>query len=143
MNTPTYKEQFDKLTAAYINNEVNPYDACACFVGNLLNNKGAWAFREWTGQRAPYKSAVECVFKESNGFYTPKEMYMLEYIFISNISDNTPNSWFRERLNDANYENALFIAFEKTLEALKALHISKGEVIEEAPIFNKRVLQTA
>lgn len=38
----TYKEQFDKLTRAYINDEVQPFENCACFVGNLLNKNAMW-----------------------------------------------------------------------------------------------------
>ena len=36
----TYKQAFDLLTRAYINNEIEPYECEACFCGNLLNNDG-------------------------------------------------------------------------------------------------------
>lgn len=38
METPTFKEQYNKIVNAYLKGELNPWDGCACFVGNLLNN---------------------------------------------------------------------------------------------------------
>jgi uncharacterized protein YbcC (UPF0753/DUF2309 family) len=65
-------------------------------------------------------------------FYTNKEIIEMEDMFMDQIpSHNTM----------PNYENELFIAFEKTLERLKQIHISKGEVIDDAPVFKKRILQ--
>ena len=140
MNTPTYKEQFDKLTRAYINNEVDPYRACACFVGNLLNRKGAWincrsgfsTHLEGEWGIVHDADAIKCINEESNGLYTPKEIVDLEYLFLKSFGDS--------HCNDKSPEDSLFIAFEATLDLLKKIHISKGEVIDETPIFTKRTL---
>jgi hypothetical protein len=41
------------------------------------------------------------------------------------------------------YEDALFNAMDVTLDMLKEIHISNGEVIEEEFIFTKRKLEKA
>jgi len=42
MNTPTFREQFDKITEAYIKGEIRPYDPSFCFCGTLCDNKYNW-----------------------------------------------------------------------------------------------------
>lgn len=53
--------------------------------------------------------------------------------------DNITSDYFNE--DEVISENTLFHAFEVTLEALKQLRISKGEIIDETPVFVKRSLQ--
>lgn len=147
---PTYKQQFDKLTAAYINGEVDPMDCQACFVGNMLNNKNEWGLRLLTGLGSLHDFspkyihkpvAIECIEKEGEGMYTPDEIVQLENIFLKTIRENGGNllAW-KERYPGVRAvdEEALFLAFEKTLDALKQLHISKGEDVEGEFIFVKR-----
>src|SRR5258706_548549 len=43
---PTYKEQFDKVTEAYINGTLEPYRSCACFIGNMLGGSDWDGFRK-------------------------------------------------------------------------------------------------
>lgn len=139
----TYKEQFDKLTRAYIAEEVNPYRSCNCFIGNLLGTD------EW-------KRNIE---SEHNGQYSGEEIANMEVNFMSTVKhltiggrDNFFANAFSEReinlLRDSifthpNYENALFKAFESTLDMLKLIHIFKGEIINNAPIFIKRQKEIA
>lgn len=157
MKKPTYKEQFDKLTEAYIAGEVNPLDSCACFIGNLLNGKNEWgAGRAFTDEyecviKQPQLIA-DCVAKEAGGLYTPYEIIDMEMLFLQTISDWSPGAARRmfysarkivvddESLVTEEDESALFHAFCVTLDRLKEIHISKGEVIDETPVFKKRVL---
>lgn len=138
----SYNEQWNKLTTAYINNEVQPYIACACFIGNLLNNTSTWMdgrlgfdFKnnKVDGiQELPH--VIRSIKRESKGTYTQKEIYQLELLFLKTISDETK----RECCDADNYEDALFKAFELTLDLLKEIHLSKGEIVEEVPQFKQR-----
>lgn len=160
MNTPTFKEQFDKLTEAYIRNEVNPWSPCQCWVGNLLNNQSGWIDGRWmlgkvkSPENIPawigiddkaeimrlVHNARSCVKEQSNGLYTLEEIVELEAIFMTGMeafgaSITIPKNPTPE------YEEALFKAFEKTLDRLKEIHIAKGENIDESPVFTKRQLK--
>lgn len=144
----TYKEAFDKITIAYIKDELNPWVNCACFVGNLLNNTDTWS----NGRYSDFNKriiAIRSIQKQSKGFYLLEEILSLERIFLHTLNDNLlkPNDIF-DPFNSTNqnkrklpeYENALFKAMETTLEYLKQIHIKKGELIEETPILEKRIL---
>lgn len=144
MNHPTYKEQFDKITSAYINNELNPWKCSACFVGNLLNGSADWAeFRElndnapyeWQSRMIPseHKIARKCLIIESGGIYSIQEIEILELNFLNMIGDL--------KKGDDGYEESLFKAMDYTLEYLRQIHINKGEIIDDAPVFEKRKLQ--
>lgn len=141
---PSYKTQFDKLTKAYINGEVRRLDSCACFVGNLLNGNGQWgygrkalgAFGRITSDDSMRILAESCILKEASSLYTLQEILDMEALFMGVSTGLFEN--YEEQ------ENALFAAFEQTLEMLKQIHIAHGEQIEdEIPVFIKRELQTA
>lgn len=134
MNTPTYKEQFDKITRAYIANELNPLDGCACFIGNLLNGNSRWTFGrkfDWGNDGLATvcneKFLLSIVKKEANGLYTAQEIVDLEENFLDKYACLLSR------------EDALFHAMESTLEMLKQIHISKGEIVDPIP-FAKRQL---
>lgn len=158
---PTYKEQFDKLTIAYIAGKVQRLNSCACFIGNLLNGNGSWrplgtsichdlvimgisdrtarmrAEEELLGGFG-INSVLRTLSKECKNFYSPVDILELEGIFLTwSRSDADYNNY-------ANEEDALFIGFVKTLERLKEIHISKGEIIDEDQplVFKKRELQS-
>lgn len=144
MNTPSYKEQWDKLTKAYINDEVNPYDECACFVGNLLNGSSNWAAcRMGDAYRGASKVYFDATF---NDYYTSYDIVALENTFMGIIWGyvrphyviETGCAYAYNHLEEK--EEILFKAFEKTLELLKQIHISKGENVEEEFEFKKRQL---
>ena len=146
MNTPTYKEQFDKLTRAYINGEVNPFSPCACFIGNLLNGAREWSVTgECVGNHFG-DHVRDCILKEANGLYTEDEINELENSFMNEDNGDFPSLWSSlvivGKFKDW-YEDALFIAFERCLDQLKQIHQSKGEIIDETPVFQKRQLQPA
>jgi len=139
MNKPTFKEQSEKIIQAYLKCEINAGDACACFVGNLLNNKGEWIDGRHSfeyGKVDPNKNmrsrAIECINQESNSLYTLQEILELEEKFMTERYTRTGN--------DMNREDALFNAMTSTLEMLKQIHISKGEVIEDEITLQKREL---
>ena len=146
-----YKEQFDKLTRAYIENKVNPYESCACFVGNLLDGNSTWSmgkFMRLNAWETPMTNKQ--ILEQSKDTYTLDDILDLEDLFMSYVRDityktNTKSSPAHELWENPTpeMEDTLFIAFEKTLEALKMMHISKGEKIDEAPVFKKRQLTMA
>lgn len=146
-----YKTQFDKLTSAYIAGKVDPYSACGCFVGNLLNNSINWVKARDLDLKVAKDQTTktiskECVDEESNNSYSLQEIYDLERIFLRTYRENNGDYYAFDSIRGTGAtkqdEDALFIAFEKTLEYLKQLHISKGEVIDEIPVFEKRAFQT-
>lgn len=146
MQNPTFIEQFNKLVIAYLGNKVNPWDNCACFVGNLLNNNGDWYLSAQRARRyAKFNMEVSgfpsifipdeegrnkadiCLLQECNNFYTHEEIAELEYIFLRKI-------WGK-----FDHEQALFEAFEVALLRLKEIHESKGEIVDNY-LFKKREL---
>lgn len=156
----TYQQQYDKLSYAYIEGKVDPLDPCACFIGNLLNNQ-----TEWSGIRdlcsvpissklADYpphmvRNAENCIAIQSDNLYTPEDIIALEMCFLESIVKNGGelDHWDQWGIDDDEFvaiterdEEALFIAFSKTLEMLREIHIRKGEVIDNPPILRRKSL---
>ncbi len=159
---PTYKQQFDKLTTAYIANKIDPYYDCACFIGNLLGG------RSWCGIRRSgsaigngqlkeknelidfnyfglnFKQGEQFISYRSEGLYTPEDILIMKNNFLHIINKRTVDIEEGEDLptfaikGHPNYENALFEAFESTLEILKVIHERSGEVIDTPFTFIKR-----
>lgn len=146
----TFKEQFDRLTSEYIAGNIYPYNGCACFVGNLLNGHD-----DWTACRVSEDGIRIMTFESSNfsfvygnarvgkelikkNGYSIHEIVRLEQTFLETLQEECPvestyvfNEIFTPRdTKHPNYEPALFHAFEKTLDVLKEIHESKGEVVE-------------
>jgi len=137
MNTPTYKEQFDKITRAYINGEIEPLDNCACFIGNLLNGNGTWSCARYHHSAFTWRYSIlpesrnysqQSIDMESNGFYSIEEICNMEENFLKIYDEGFSRT-----------ETSLFYAMESTLEMLKAIHESKGEIVDPIP-FAKRQL---
>lgn len=130
---PKYSEQFDKITVAYIEDKILPYNRNFCFCGTLApleeNNKG-WSEKDYTSiqlnkmEFALLHSIREETFPdEKDVFFTSDHMY----------------GELREKVTShPNYENALFNGMVAALEVIKQIHIEKGEVIDETPSFQKR-----
>lgn len=151
----TFKEQFDKLTRAYIADMVNPYFPCACFIGNLLNGTMEWSSARHyrtlgrstlAPQQELYyvKQAIESIERESEGMYTAKEIVDLENLFLKTLEEETVGGVdfpTMEMFGHPKYEDALFKAFTVTLDALWGIHKSKGEIVDDF-IFTKRKLET-
>lgn len=124
----TFREQFDKLVKAYMNDEVRPQNSCACFIGNLLDGEGCWyVFKDWDLSTPQYEfdHANELINHISDGTYTPKELLRIEGAFM--------RIWLKGGRN----EESLYKAFEHALILLRNLHESKGEVIDDY-VFVKR-----
>lgn len=137
MNTPTFKQQFDKITAAYIENKLDPWEACACFIGNMLNGKDDWIngrYEHGTICYAPeaLQSAMRCIKEEAGGLYSLREVVDMEHNFLLIVEK-------ANKMDNKQYENALFEAMSSTLDMLKKIHESKGEVIDQYD-FTKREL---
>jgi hypothetical protein len=151
MNTPTFKEQFDKITMAYFDDTLEPYTNCACFIGNLLGGeKWAWCRGDWGVVDKSINSdyvdeGIKFILRSSNGLYTPLQIFQMEKNFLTIISKNTSGSddlddSIDENLEHEDYEHALFLAMDSTLDMLRKIHEAKGEVIESFE-FKKRELQ--
>lgn len=152
MEKPTFRQQYDKIVNAYLQNKLNPLSSCACFIGNLLNGATLWSSgRSWSSGGdgkfpnfgEPYiipdmgisNPPSECVFRESNGLYSLEEVVTLEKIFLLSLGKH-----YEDVTQSMSDENRLFQAMEVTLEALKKLHELKGEIVEEYT-FKKRELE--
>jgi hypothetical protein len=137
MNTPTFKQQFDKITIAYFENRLNPMDACACFIGNLLNGKEDWIDCRLGMSGSPEKfrldltekNALRTIEIESDGLYSPMDIIEMEWNFLYIWKDGLKT------------EESLFDAMDSTLDMLKKIHESKGEVIGAIEL-KKRELAT-
>lgn len=160
----SFKRQFDKLTAAYINDEVNPYDNCACFIGNMLNC-GSWGKQRvmshfGNGDLIDPSECIErpfCLSKSDvlysikiieNAGFTREQINNLEETFLQTLYKygGNQNYWqITENQHGQTYEDALFLAFEKTLNILRDMYVSNGwpmgEEVETK--FVKRQLQNA
>lgn len=153
MKNPTFKEQYDKIVKAYLNNSLAPFYNCSCFIGNLLNNNPDWAqgrdivnfgnsfrLRMRTLPTTLFISA-RVLEETANGFYSLKEIVVLENHFLNTLGID-PNLYYsRHRSPEllAYTEARLFKAMESTLIKLRELHEAKGEVIEDYS-FTKREL---
>lgn len=148
MKKPIFREQYDKIVSAYLKDTLNPYDGCACFIGNLLNNENTWEYArhlitpKFTD--APcYSKDLKCIINPdknilsigtnfikyiSRGFYTIDNILKLEENFL-------------RKYNDGRNEDSLYEAMASTLEILRKIHEEKGEIVKDY-VFNKRVLET-
>lgn len=140
---PTFQEQYNKITSAYYKNELDPFEECACFVGNLLNRCGGWSFiRDFSSASLSInlgqtEYGQHMIFQHSEGLYSKQDILQLENNFIEKcFPDKTRN--FLSNKEEATEEN-LFSAMESTLEMLRKIHEGKGEIIQDCE-FHKREL---
>ena len=153
-----YLEQREKVIQAYYNNELNPYNECACFIGNLLNNSDEWsACRKPTGvwewvkgvliennESPNYQYSKSFIEEESNNFYKVKDIIDLESNFLQTIYKHIKCDSMNDTKKHPNYEEALFLAMDSTLDLLLEIHKRNGDesVLDlEKPVFNKRQLE--
>jgi hypothetical protein len=144
MNQPTFEQQYQKIVSAYYKNELNPFSGCACFIGNLLNNNSNWeGCRTFKSQGQSYlddlhddwvEEARWAITEESYGLYTPQDIIDLENNFLKNLD-------YDAYLNRQCVEDEIFNAMVSTLEMLRKIHESKGEIVKDYN-FTKRQLQT-
>jgi len=146
-----YEEAWQKITTAYVNDKLNPYMPCACFIGNLLGNidwaECRWG-EAWKGEGFPVKFHDYFALKG----YSPREIINMENNFLRIIYEGVgkpslfdaiaKNGMINIAREHPDYEDLLYKAMVSTLEMLRQIHIAKGEVIDEIPL-RKRELQTA
>lgn len=95
-----------------------------------------------------YNLAIDCIMHESENTYTPLQIAQLEALFLNTFQNHGGlGNMNRDALIRTGYwtlemeqtsEDALFEAFQLTLEYLKQIHIANGETIDETPVFVKR-----
>ena len=124
-NLPPFQTQYNKIIDAYFKDEIKPYDAEFCFCGNLCNNQDDWC-------RMP------CLRHNDFMGYFGKDFVRMESALLLTIEKQCGN---RSVYEHQEYENALFKGMAKALEILREIHQEHGEVTDEAPVFNKRILQ--
>lgn len=127
MKKPTFREQYDKIVGAYMRDELRPFEACSCFVGNLLGGAD-WAFVYLSKQE---RQGVESfIARASGGLYTPMQVLSMERLFMSHFYG----------LSGVN-EDTLYSAMEATLQTLRDIHESNGEVIEDYQFKRREIPQ--
>lgn len=136
-------ESYNKIVNAYIKDQIEPYNSCFCFVGNLLNNISGWGttrssenyefldndLKSSREQRKSYH--IYRIKEESKGFYNSDDITRLEYNFLNTIE--------QEDKKETESEEGIYRAMESTLMLLKQIHEEKGEIVEEYN-FSKREL---
>jgi hypothetical protein len=110
---PSYQTQFNKITEAYIKGEIQPYNESFCFCGTLSNGS-CW----YEADMYPEKHV-----------YSYKQYDMMEDALLRETIENESHPLF---------EDYLFSGMCAALEVLKQIHIERGQVIDDAPVFIKR-----
>jgi hypothetical protein len=124
--TPSYAQQYEKIIQAYFRDEIKPMDHNFCFCGTLSPD-------------ADWDSAETDKYPYSKGEYS-----LMEDALLTNISiRNCHRMLVPDQLVDKDYENQLFAGMCASLEVLKQIHISRGEIIDQTPVFTKRIVEPA
>lgn len=122
---PSYQQQFDKITKAYMNDKLEPRKTDCCFVGNLLDG-----YRDWVNLRLCYK----------NGML--KKAYMYNYKIdchehFTEIHDFYQSTWANHYSIDEIIEleqtffNYLFpFGFDEVIDTEKELKLKDKKIVE-------------
>lgn len=109
----TYKQAEEKIFDAYFKDEIKPLNMDYCVCGTLCNNTHDW-----------YRfSGYKC----SHG-YSGDDFKRIENALLCNLTGSSYT------------EEELFNGICASLEVLKTIHKSKGEIIDEVPVFIKRTI---
>lgn len=128
MKTPTFREQYDKIVKAYLRDELEPLNSCACFIGNMFD--GNW---DWCGIRPGNQYFGENGYRLiADAGYDRSEILGLEANFLHMCR-------WPDGFSAPPSEESLYEAMESTILMLKKIHESKGEVVEDY-VFEKRQL---
>lgn len=120
----TYQQAYDKIIQAYFKDEIKPGIATFCFCGTLCDHTIEW-----------FGSQLNAKHYSSHG-YTGDDFVRME----NALFHNNPFFYDFHRERDDDYEDLLFLGMSAALDVLKQIHIERGEVINEAPVFHKRSL---
>ncbi len=150
-NKITFEEQYNKIVNAYIKDELNPMDGCACFIGNLLEAKEkTWEYGrrfekkflsneiKWVNSGYGEATAMRYISEISKGEYSQEEIYNMEINFLNKCYENPKRRIVLKIFEEEPTEESLFKAMESTLLMLKKIHEKKGEVIKPYN-FEKRI----
>lgn len=148
MITPTYEQQWKKLTTAYLRNGIQPYKTDFCFCGNLCNNETGWF--SFVGQQQSIETEKPAIH-HSFGIYTGLELGRMEHALLLAIhkSCETFNVYdddcyvggkFIAIEQHPNYEQAVFEGMTAALEVLRQIHEAKGDPTAKPITLNKRQL---
>lgn len=128
----TYKQAYDKIIDAYFKDEIKPLHPCFCFCGTLCDGEIGWC-------RSPLDNHYD--YKNYTGYeYVRLEKALIHTMRIIRDEVACFNLLYMEKTNPVAYEHALFDGMCAALDVLKQIHIERGEVIDEVPVFTKREL---
>jgi hypothetical protein len=130
MEKLTYSQAYDKIIQAYFRGEIKPFDSRFCFCGTLSGSY-RWDDSGYTDN--------ELMRMESTLL---NQFPFVKYLGCKNVRSKSGLfiSEEVERMGDEAFESTLFAGMCAALEVLKQIHIERGEVIDEVPVFTKRDL---
>lgn len=137
---PTYRKQFEKVSAAYHDGIFDPYDSSNDFWGCILNHEGEWGaliamqfdgdieqavkqdqikyFQGYVANPYLFAKAYVIFMRNSGGMYTVEDVLAIEKNFVEHY------------IKGGKDEGSLYYALSTSLEMLRALHqkIGRGKV---------------
>ncbi len=137
----TYNEAYDKIITAYFRDEIKPYNGQFCFCGTLagFDKRDNGTYNGWFID----KYSGHDLQKMEDG------LLLTIYNVVGGNSGSKYNP-FGEAISDLDrlktlahpkYEDALFAGMCAALEVLKEIHRSRGEDVDNVPVFTKRSLK--
>lgn len=148
----TYEQQWQKLTTAYLNNELRPFSSSFCLCGNLCDNSDDWFNRNCSHRAINVPLDTK---HHDYGQYTGQELFDMEDALLQTIHKQCGTTSKYDKLctnkdrlkyfveHHPNFEDALFEGMCNALEVLRKIHESKGDETAKIITLSKRVLQIA
>ena len=122
MKKLTYQQAYDKIIQDYFNDRIRPIEPTFCFCGTLCGDN------KWFGYT---HENLDKVRHNNYGPYKGVEYARMEHALLIKLP-----------LFGHFNEDELFAGMSAALDELKQIHIERGEVIDEVPVFTKRLLLT-
>lgn len=152
----TFQQASDKILDAYFKDELEPFDNCRCFIGNIFDNNGSWGYFRNPQNVAPIELIKDALYLIHEYGYTTVDIDQLELRFLNTIYKDVEGEVMEKPWNTAipeifetyeltedetrKKEDAIFHAMEETLELLREVHIAHGELEPDKRSFEKRLL---
>lgn len=134
MNTPTYQQQERLIHEAYIENRIRPFKANFCFCGTLSPDAN-WSGMIKRRDDISYNYSVNEYGRMEKALFSAFPSVWQVIPGVLNY-EGMPEDYEKHK----DYEEWLFNGMVAALEALKQIHIEKGETIQSTPSFEKRKL---
>lgn len=125
MNTPTYEQQWQKITEAYMRDEIKPYNSTFCFCGTLCDKSSKW-----------YGDVM--TYHHSQNGYEGNDFVKMETALLTVINNRLKLSLFsnfidvdgiiKRYFEHPDYESALFLGMTEALEVLRQIHAERCDV---------------